>query len=455
MAQNYRRAKLRGKSFKGQDLTGADFSYCDIRGTDFTDAILRGANFSHARAGLQRRWAITILISALLLSAVSGLLSAVGGSLLGFIVVNGNRENIYVAVISCIVLLLFFLITMRRGVAAACGFLAVAVVCAGVAAVVWAGVVAVAWVGTGTQTRVMELSAIVTVVIIAAVAVIVAATGLVVIAGAAVVAGAIAGLFAVAVTVAMAGAVAGAVVVAAAKVGGVTAGAPAVTVGVLTLILSADVSCRALFEDEKQSWLRNIAFGLVTRRGTSFQGSDLTDADFTQARLKNTYFIKSILTRTCWFQAKKLNFADIRTTYLEDEKIRELLITKELQNKNFDGWNLQGINLQGANITDASLIAARLNESNLQNADISRANLTKAQLDRTDFRGAILTGAYIGDWGITPETKLDGVQCEYIFMYVPTKDNPNPYRVPANWEETFKDGEFTQFINPSSNVSKI
>jgi uncharacterized protein YjbI with pentapeptide repeats len=116
---------------------------------------------------------------------------------------------------------------------------------------------------------------------------------------------------------------------------------------------------------------------------------------------------------------------------------------------------LQGINLQGANITDASLVAARLNESNLQNADISRANLTKAQLDRTDFRGAILTGAYIGDWGITQETKLDEVKCEYIFMYVPTKDQPNPYRLPANWEETFKDGEFTQFMSSSSKFSKI
>lgn len=455
MVQNYRRAKLRGKSFKGQDLTGADFSYCDIRGADFTDAILRGANFSHAKAGLQRRWAIALVIFALLLSAVSGLLSAVGGSLLGFIVVNGNRENIYVSVISLIVLLVFFLITMRGGVAAACGFLVVALTAAGLAAVAWAGIVAVTWVGTGTQTRVMELAAVVTVVVTGAVAVVVAATAVVVIAGAAVVAGAVAGLLAVAVTVAVAGAVAGVVVVAAAKVGGVVAGTLAVTVAVSILVLSADVGCRALFEDEKQSWVRNIAFGLVTRRGTRFQASDLTDADFTQARLKNTNFNKSTLTRTCWFQAKKLNFADIRATYLEDEKIRQLLVTKDLQNQNFDGWNLQGINLQGANLKDASLIAARLNESNLQDADISRANLTRAQLDRTDFRGAILTGAYIGDWGITPETKLDGVKCDYIFMHVPTKDNPNPHRLPANWEETFKDDEFSQFISISSKLSKI
>ncbi|MBP5973095.1 pentapeptide repeat-containing protein [Brasilonema sp. CT11] len=455
MAQNYRSAKLRGKSFKGQDLTGADFSYCDIRGADFTGATLRGANFSHAQAGLQRRWAFALVIFALLLSAVSGLLSAVGGSLLGFILVDGNRQNVYVTVISSIILLIFFLISMRRGVAAGCGFLAAAIIGCGLAAVVWAGIVAVAWIGTGTQTRVMELAAVVSVVVTGAVAVVVSATGLVLISGAAVVAGFIAGLLAVALTVSVAGAVAGVVVIAAVKIAGVVAAIPASVVAILTLFVSADVSSRGLYQDEKQSWISNIALGLVTGHATNFQESDLTDADFTQARLKNTTFKKSILARTCWFQAKKLNLADIRTTYLKDEKIRQLLVTKQLQNQNFDGCNLQGINLQGANIADASLVATVLNESNLQDADFSRANLTRAQLDRTDFRGATLTGAYIGNWGITPETKLDGVKCEYIFLCVPTKDNPNPHRLPSNWEETFEDGEFTQFTRTSSKFSTI
>jgi uncharacterized protein YjbI with pentapeptide repeats len=455
VAQNYHRAKLRGKSFKGQDLTGADFSFSDIRGADFTGAILVGANFSNAKAGLQRRWVITIVIIAILLSAGAGFLSAIGGSLLGFILVNGDRENIYVGAISLTVLLIFFLITLYRGVSAACGFLVMAVTCTGLAAILWAGIVAVAWVRTSTETGVMALATLVALVVTAAVSVILAAIGVVIIAGSAAVAGTITGLLAVAVTVSMAGAVAGAVMVLAVKMGGIYVGVLTFSVAILTILLSTDIGCRALFEDERQTWVRNIAMSVVAKRGTNFQGSNLTDADFTRATLKNANFVKSNLTRTCWFQAKKLNRANVRTTYLENQNIQQLLVTKDLQNRNLDGWDLQGINLQGANFSDASLVAAKLNESNLQNADFSRTNLIEAELDKTDLRGATLTGAYIGGWGMTAETKLHGVKCEYIFERIPTKDNPNPHRLPANWNETFQDGEFAQLMNPGSKLPKI
>ncbi len=124
MAQEYHRAKLRGKSFKGQDLTGVDFSNSDIRGTDFTNAILRGANFSHTKSGLQRRWAIIIILFTLVLSAISGLMSAVGGSLVGFILIDSARINVYVGVASLIILSVYFLLSIRKGVLSACVFLA-------------------------------------------------------------------------------------------------------------------------------------------------------------------------------------------------------------------------------------------------------------------------------------------------------------------------------------------
>ncbi|MBN3872479.1 pentapeptide repeat-containing protein [Nostoc sp. JL33] len=79
---------------------------------------------------------------------------------------------------------------------------------------------------------------------------------------------------------------------------------------------------------------------------------------------------------------------------------------------------------------------------------ISGAKLIQTQLDGTDFTGATLTGATIEDWGITSNTKLHGVRCEYIFMRTRTQDDPNRRRKPDNWNETFADGDFADFIKP-------
>ena len=457
MTSKYHRAKLRGKSFKGQDLTGVDFSGADIRGTDFSDAILRNANFSHAKAGLQRRWAVSLFLLSLLLSTFSGLLCAIGGSLIGFLLVDPKppQENVYVALISLIMVLIFFLVTVRKGVATACVFLGVAVAITVIAAVSWAGIVAVAWTGVATtQGGAMAAAQLVAVVVTGTVGVLAIGFGTVVISTFAAVAGTIAGLIAVALTISVAGVVAGSVSVTATSVN-IIPGIMAAGAAVLVIIVATWVSSRALFGDIKQSWIKNIALAIATRHGTSFHQADLTDADFTQARLKNANFNQAILTRTCWFQVKKLHLASVKTTYLENLQLRKVLITKDLHNQIYDGWNLQGVNLQGANLQDASFIGANFRKSNLQDADISRAKLVQAQFDKTNFRGANLTGAYIEDWRITPETNLNEVKCEYIFMRVPTSENPNPFRQPPNWEITFGPGEFSQFINPFANVHNI
>ena len=40
------------------------------------------------------------------------------------------------------------------------------------------------------------------------------------------------------------------------------------------------------------------------------------------------------------------------------------------------------------------------------------------------------------------------MQCEYVYMRVPTKENPNPLRKPDNLRQTFAEGEFADFIQP-------
>ena len=454
MAQEYHRAKLRGKSFKGQDLTGVDFSNSDIRGTDFTNAILTGANFSHTKSGLQRRWAIIIILFTLVLSAISGLMSAVGGSLVGFILIESARSHLYTGVASLIILSVFFLLSIRKGVLSACVFLAVAIALAVVSAVAWAGFVAVVWSGLATASEATEIAPIVAVVATGTVAVIVTAVGAVFVTISAAITGAIAGILAVMITVMVAGTVAGAVSVFAMMTNPV-AGIVAGTVSVMLVILSAYIGCSAISEDKKQNFVRKIAISLTTRYGTSFRNADLTDADFTQAKLKSANFNKAKVKRTNWFEIKQVHLAAVNTTYLDNAKMRELVVNKDLQNKIFDGWNLRGINLQGGNLKDASFVGANLNETNLRNADISRAKLVRSQLDKADLRSANLTGAYVEDWNITPQTLLYPINCDYIFLRVPTPEDPNPHRLPTNWEANFQDGEFKKSMNPLLKVSNF
>ena len=224
--------------------------------------------------------------------------------------------------------------------------------------------------------------------------------------------------------------------------------AVAVAVAVAGTLFSIYISWRAMKGDQKHSLVRNIAIAFAATGGTSFRGANLTNADFTQATLKSTDFRNTILICSRWHQAKMLDRVRPGSTYLQNLQIRQLLVTGQGQDKNFDRENLRGINLQAANLADTSFISADLSEANLQDADLSRAKLKQTQLDSTDLTGATLTGAYIEDWGITNTTNLHGVRCEYVFMRLHTKEDPDPLRKPDNKREVFADGDFADFIKP-------
>jgi uncharacterized protein YjbI with pentapeptide repeats len=219
-------------------------------------------------------------------------------------------------------------------------------------------------------------------------------------------------------------------------------------VAVIFSLLSIYIAHQALKGNEKYTIIRTSAIAFAAFRGTSFRNADLTDANFTGASLKSTDFRKATLTRTCFEQVKKLDRVRPGTSYLQYANLRQVLITGQGQEKNFDRFDLRGVNFQGANLSDASFIAADLSNASFQDTDLSRGKLVQTQLDATDFTGATLTGAYIEDWNITHETNFTGVRCEYVYMRLPTKLNPDPLRKPDNREEVFKDGDFADFIQP-------
>lgn len=121
MPPDYNGQNLQGRSFKGQDLTGANFSKADIRGANFTNAILKDADFTGAKAGLQRRWVIGLLIITFLLSALSGFLSIFIGVLIADIFKEKSLENVIAGILSLVMVTVFCIVTIRKGLIAGAG----------------------------------------------------------------------------------------------------------------------------------------------------------------------------------------------------------------------------------------------------------------------------------------------------------------------------------------------
>ncbi len=440
--RDFRRTNLRGQSFKGQDLSGADFSGADIRGANFTDATLKESNFTDAKAGIQKRWwwlqqGLTFLLSILASLAATSL-----GSTIAIIFFDnyGNSGEQALFVIGAAVL---GLITVACIPIARQGFTSKTLgTISTFFAISYAIVFAIAFAFAHNIPTAISFAFFLVVIVAFAFAL----------------SFAIIFVFAFAISITHAVSVALAIVC----VGAVTHyalpnDATALSFGISaafgSLLFAVYCSRRTLQGDERFAILRSFRATFGGIGGTSFRGATLTRTNFSRAVLKRTNFNhtsqkQTILGGAYWRSAQNLDLAQLDKTYLEDPKIRQLVITLNGQDQNYDGLNLEGVNLQGANLQDSSFIGTNLNYASLQDANLSRAILKQTQLDETDLTGATLTGAYIEDWGITGTTKLNGVQCDYIFMRVPTKDNPVPLRKPDNQREMFANGGFADFIQP-------
>ncbi|WP_089094259.1 pentapeptide repeat-containing protein [Nodularia sp. NIES-3585] len=427
---NFSKADIRGTDFTNANLRGANFSKADIRGANFTNANLRSANFSHVViAGVEYQWAFYLALVLFLFVGLLRFFLYIINYSVPLIFQASSLENQIASFSSLSLLITFFFVTIILGIEA------------GLKALLFAGfIVVLIFNGVKSVAAFTGFASV-------AVAVAVAIVGSVAVAvSIAIFTEAIAATLVVVMIVAV-------VVIAAisfAKVALTQIGAVALIVALIVILVlfSFYIGWQAMKGDEKYSLIRNIAVAIAAFGGTSFRNANLTDANFTGATLKSTDFRKANLTRTCFNKTKKLDRVRPGTTYLQNAQLRKVLVTGQGQDKNFDREDLRGVNFQGANLVDASFMGADLSQANLQDADLSRAKLVQAQLNGTDFTGATLTGAYIQDWGITTDTNFDGVRCEYVYMRLPTKENPQPLRKPDNHKEVFADGEFGDFIKP-------
>lgn len=437
---NYEQSNLRKRSLKGQDLTGVNFRGADIRGANFSNTVLVGANFSHVRGGLAPSRSIGLIASSLILIAVGGLVVGYSSAFPAFIANLLAAKDIagkeVLITAGLLILASFVLVIVRKGLGASLGILSISVA-------ILTAVVAFTGIGDSSITAASVIQAVIIAVVIAGVL-------------------AISLAFSIFLSIVRAKALALPVIVASmtAIIGaqeGVR-GTSAVTlpvtlfasgfVSIALLALSIYISIQAVTGDRRYELIQAITISLCTALGTSFRGANLTDADFTQATLPYTDFRKAILKRTSWFQSTKLNLSRIEGTYLEEPHLRQLIVSRDGHGNTYDYKNLQGLNLQLANLTDASLIGSDLTGANLQEADLTRAKLVKTRLYGADLTRSCLTGACIQDWAISMDTHLEQVRCEYVYMRLPTQEDPDPWRKPDNRNETFKEGDFTDFITP-------
>lgn len=423
-------------SFKGQDLANEDFSGSDIHGFNFADAILKGANFSKAKAGIAPRWKIGLLLSSIFSALLAGFIMGYTSAFPMFIKSLLTEENTLgiqlVSLVASAILIALFVLTLRKGLGAALGFFAL--IAAAMVAIVSA-------IGSGD---------ILAGILVQAMAIVGAFAGMIL------------GTIVIATSVFIdspKNLILGSIAVG--TIPGIWEGlqglAPSTMTGVwmitslttLALVaLSVYVGRQVATGNPKYALIRAIALTLSTLGSTSFRGADLTGANFTQAHLPNTDLRNAMLHHSQWFQATGLDRARLDNTPLADSIVCQLLISRNGQQQNFDYYDLRHLNLDYANLQDASFIGADLSNSSLNQADLTGAKLARAKLHQASLNAANLTGTVIEDWGISTDTQLDNIICDFIYTRLPTADDLDPCRKPDNKNETFQLGDFTDFIAP-------
>jgi uncharacterized protein YjbI with pentapeptide repeats len=422
---------LRGLNFRGKDLTEADFSGADIRGVDFTDAILIGANFQNAKTGLSKKWTIGLGIAVFILALLAGLISGYETYFIGNLIADIETQ-IFGTVFS-IILIATLTVIYLRGIGATLAILLEILACGAIVTSAFLpSTTAGAILAFGAQFTALALAA--TIAGIANISIAVAIARSLMWRGA---------LIFTSIT-ALLGIIFGVILGGANDTSYIVSSLIAITV----IASGTYVGSQAIEGNRKYALIQSIAIAAISQGGTKFRRANLTDADFTKATLKSADFRQANLTRTNWYLAKQLEQARCDRTYLEDPQIRQLAITKDGQGKHFEHLNLHGLNLKDANLKDAFFIGADLSEATLENANLTGARLVKTQLYQANLSGTCLTGAYIENWGISTDTNLNDVKCDYIFMQLPTAADPDPCRKPDNKKENFKEGDFADFIAP-------
>ncbi len=423
---------LRGENFAGKNLSsanfskceirGANFSNCDIRGTNFKDANLTGANFSQVKASITNKGFFCFIASIILFIGLSQHFAFYTfNSTLELLNNKEWLESIFLVLFILLPFIYLYIAKLENNLSLAIGVLSASIAISFVIThnieilyITLLLLLSFSWIAIGT------------------------ALG-----------------FAIALNKYIVFSIP---IISLCVLGYHSSINIKIILGTIILtILGSYTGYHGIQEKPEYSWIRYIALPLSNMwGGTSFFNANLTEVNFTNSILRNTNFSKANTTRTNWKQCQEIeySFSVFGNSFLHNRHIRELLVTRNGNKKNYQNDDLRGVNLEGANLIEANLEKADLNEANLHKADLSKARLVQTKLDNTDLTGATLTGATIQNWNITSNTNLQGIKCKYVFMKQTTEENDNPRRKPDNWDDNFNDenGDFATFIQPLVNT---
>lgn len=394
MFQDFSFQNLQGRNFKGQDLSGCNFAGADIRGANFTGAVLKGANFSQVRAGVDPSKGVGLLVFPCLLSVLAG-----GYSVFSGVAIDPNftsSSGVYEVIILAIFIGIFGGLTFRNNLE--WGVLSVAFLASafgGMGTATWNEYFSLIWAFSSMVVWVWFR-------ILAGVSAVMCAGE-----GGGVLAGFLAWFF----------------------------GFLAMLFGLWTMgisdgffliwglvvylvvgVLSGYVCRCALAGDLRFNLVLKLAVFFTSTVGTCFRRADLTEACFDKAVLGCVDFRQGILTRAYLRESSFLFRARLEGTILENDLIRDLLVTGNGRNKCYSGLSLKGANLAGANLENADFQEVNLNEASLKKACLNGSNLRGAQLLGANLSEAELTAAVLADLNVNYLTNVDGVICDYFYF---------------------------------------
>jgi uncharacterized protein YjbI with pentapeptide repeats len=208
--------------------------------------------------------------------------------------------------------------------------------------------------------------------------------------------------------------------------------------------------------------LEEIDFDFPDLSSADLQEMDLNNYDFRgtsfrRANLNKTELIQSDL-RFANFEQANLSYAKLIGASFEDTNFEET----NLQNADFSmayirfscfrKANLRGAKFFKAILSEIDFIEAILDQTNFVDTNLGASNFTNASLIESDLRyaqaisciftGAKLTGAYIQDWNINASTRLDNIDCKYVYR----KGSLTGERERFPLINNFVSGEFTKLF---------